>query len=366
MVAIVGAYFTPLLPQTFALAVFWALCCGLSITGGYHRLWSHRCYDAAVPLQIFYAVFGAAAMEGSAKWWSRNHRAHHKFTDTTKDPYDVRKSFFWAHIGWMLVKQQREEVGKADVSDLQKSRIVEVQHKLYPLLVVLWGILAPTFIAGYFWGDYQGGFIYGAVWKLIYVHHSTFFVNSLAHYLGEQPFSDFHTACDSFVTAIVSLGEGYHNYHHEFPQDYRNGIRWYHFDPTKWFILVCYYLGLAYNLRKISDNEIEKSKFQMSEGKALKAKNIALFGFDLDENLPVFSQSEIRAMVAKGQTVVVICDKVYNISDFLDIHPGGRKLLEKHNGEDVSSIFRGENGGNIHSKDAIDYLKRYVIGKMIK
>eukprot|EP01135_Chromosphaera_perkinsii_P002760 Nk52_evm128s226 gene=Nk52_evmTU128s226 len=365
IVAIVGAYYTPLVPKTFCLAVLWAICCGLSITGGYHRLWSHRAYDAALPLQVFYAIFGAAAMEGSIKWWCRNHRAHHKFTDTTKDPYDVRKSFFWAHIGWMLVKQQKEEVGSADVSDLQKSKIVQIQHKLYPLGVVVFGILAPTLIAGYGWGDFQGGFIYGAVCKLVYVHHSTFFVNSLAHYLGEQPYSDFHTACDSFVTALLSLGEGYHNYHHEFPQDYRNGIRWYQFDPTKWFITVCYYLGMAYNLRHITDNEIEKSRIQMSEGKALKERNMSRFGFYLDENLPSYTQQSIDALVESGRHVVIICGKVYDISDFLDVHPGGRKILSKHNGKDVSSLFRGELGGHIHSKDAVDYLKRYIIGQFV-
>lgn len=203
-------------------------------------------------------------MEGSGRWWCRNHRAHHKFTDTPKDPYNVRKSLFWAHLGWMLVKQDKSEVGVADISDLDKNKVLVLQHRFYPHLVVA-GVILPTLIAGLGWGDWMGGYFYAVVCRLVYVHHSTFFVNSLAHYLGVQHYSDMHSAFDSFITALLSLGEGYHNYHHEFPQDYRNGIKWYHYDPTKWFITACYHLGLASNLKWIDENEIAKAKLQVQQ-----------------------------------------------------------------------------------------------------
>jgi fatty-acid desaturase len=78
---------------------------------------------------------------------------------------------------------------------------------------------------------------------------STFCVNSLAHWLGETPFDDKHTPRDHFATALVTIGEGYHNFHHQFPMDYRNAIRWYQYDPTKWFIWACQKLGLASHLK---------------------------------------------------------------------------------------------------------------------
>ena len=95
----------------------------------------------------------------------------------------------------------------------------------------------------------QGGFCYATVGRMVFVHQSTFFVNSLAHSLGDRPFSDNHTSYDSVITALVTLGEGYHNFHHEFPDDYRNAIKWYQYDPTKWTIKALSYIGGTYNLK---------------------------------------------------------------------------------------------------------------------
>ncbi|KJE96633.1 stearoyl-CoA desaturase, variant [Capsaspora owczarzaki ATCC 30864] len=264
-IAIWGIINVPLQTPTLIYTVLLYFASGLGITAGYHRLWSHKAYDAAWPLELFLALSGAAAMEGSGRWWCRNHRAHHKFTDTPKDPYNVRRSLLWAHIGWMLVKQNKNEVGYADITDLDENKILQWQHRNYPLLVLLCGVAVPWLTAGLLWGDWWGGYFYCVILRLVFIHHSTFFVNSLAHYLGNQPYSDMHTAFDSFITAVLSLGEGYHNYHHEFPQDYRNGIKWYHYDPTKWFIVACSYVGLAYNLKFIPKNEIDKAKLQMSQ-----------------------------------------------------------------------------------------------------
>lgn len=91
--------------------------------------------------------------------------------------------------------------------------------------------------------------MYAAVARLVFVHHSTFCVNSLAHWLGESPFDDKHTPKDHMITAFVTVGEGYHNFHHQFPMDYRNAIKWYQYDPTKWFIWTCKQLRLASHLK---------------------------------------------------------------------------------------------------------------------
>lgn len=240
------------------------MACFLGITAGYHRLWAHRSYNASKPLQYALAMVGAGAVEGSIRWWARGHRAHHRYTDTDLDPYNAHKGLLWSHIGWMVLKPRRKP-GVADVSDLSKNDIVKWQHRHYLKLVFIMGIVFPTLVAGLGWGDWKGGYVYAALLRLVFVHHvsvgngwrtvrscllqSTFCVNSLAHWLGETPFDDKHTPRDHLVTALVTIGEGYHNFHHQFPMDYRNAIKWYQYDPTKWFIWVCQELGLASHLK---------------------------------------------------------------------------------------------------------------------
>jgi len=148
----------------------------------------------------------------------------------------------------MLVKPRRRP-GVADVSDLGKSTIVRWQQRWYVPLILLMGFSLPAAIPGYLWGDWRGGCVYAGAMRMCLVHHSIFALNSLAHWLGETPFDDRHSPRDHLITALVTFGEGYHNFHHQFPTDYRNAIRWYQYDPTKWFIAFCAKLGLASHLK---------------------------------------------------------------------------------------------------------------------
>lgn len=209
--AIYGALTTKLETKTFLWAVAYYFYTGLGITAGYHRLWAHRSYTASKPLQYFLALGGSGAVEGSIKWWSRGHRAHHRYTDTDLDPYSAQRGFLWAHIGWMIVKPRRRP-GVADVSDLSNNEVVKWQHRWYLPLIVGMGFLFPMAVAGLGWGDWRGGFFFAGAARLAFVHHSTFCVNSLAHWLGEAPFDDKHTPKDHFLTALVTIGEGYHNF----------------------------------------------------------------------------------------------------------------------------------------------------------
>jgi stearoyl-CoA desaturase (delta-9 desaturase) len=144
--------------------------CVKGITAGYHRLWAHRSYNASKGLQYFLALVGAGAVEGSIKWWSRGHRAHHRYTDTDLDPYNAHRGLFWSHVGWMVIKPRRKP-GVADVSDLTKNEIVRWQHRHYPLLIMIMAIAVPTIIPWLFWGDAQGGYVYAAFMRLCFVHH---------------------------------------------------------------------------------------------------------------------------------------------------------------------------------------------------
>lgn len=244
----------------FQVVLFFAMFCatGLSITLGYHRLFAHRAFEAKWPIRLFTLVFGAAAFENSALDWSSDHRRHHKHTDTDDDPYDASKGLLWSHLGWMLFKL-RPLPPYDNVADLAKDPLVRWQHKYWHLIAAFIAFVLPTTI-GYFWGGWQcalGSFLIGGVARVVAVQHSTFCINSLCHYIGDQPYSSRCSAKDSWIMALVTFGEGYHNYHHEFPSDYRNGVRPWHFDPTKWSIWILSKVGLTKSLRRIPQQRIE-------------------------------------------------------------------------------------------------------------
>lgn len=242
--------------------------CQVSITAGYHRLFSHRTYSASWPVRLFFLVFGAAAFEGSAIHWSLDHRVHHNYVDDNeKDPYSIGKGFFWAHMGWLLFKQDEqlyEENHNHKARDLFEDPLLVWQLKYWVFIGVFVTFVLPSLIA-LAWGDFWGGLLIAGVLRSVFNHHATFLINSLSHMVGKQTYSDSHSARDNLFTAILTFGEGYHNFHHEFPSDYRNGTRFWDWDPTKWVIKALTYFGLTWNLKRIPEEIIIRKKMQMKE-----------------------------------------------------------------------------------------------------
>ncbi|KAG8698406.1 hypothetical protein FRC08_005954 [Ceratobasidium sp. 394] len=357
LIALYGSLTTPLQTKTAIFAVFWYFVTGLGITAGYHRLWAHRSYNASKPLEYALAMAGAGAVQGSIKWWSRGHRAHHRYTDTELDPYNAHLGFFWSHIGWMIFKPRRRP-GVADVSDLARNKIVQWQHRWYLSLILTMSFGIPTLIPGLFWGDWRGGYFYAGAARLFFVHHSTFCVNSLAHWLGESSFDDKHTPRDHMITAFVTLGEGYHNFHHQFPMDYRNAIKWYQYDPTKWFITVMSWFGLASHLKVFPDNEVKKGQMTM-ELKRIKARSEKMQWPKSSNDLPVIGWDEFQSL-AKERNLVLISGFIHDITSFMEEHPGGRHLLSKNIGKDATTAFFG--GVYDHSNAAHNLLAMMRVG----
>lgn len=238
--------------------------CGISITAGYHRLWAHKSYEAHAIVRFFYAIGGAFALQNSALHWSADHRIHHRHVDDNeKDPYSAKKGFWYSHIGWMLREYQAHRYGDySNCRDLQKDKIVMWQHKHYLVLAALTNFGIPLAL-GLMHGDVWGMLLSVGVLRLVISHHTTFFINSLAHIWGRQPYTDSNTARDNDLLAFFTYGEGYHNYHHIFETDYRNGIRWWHYDPTKWLIRSLSFVGLTAKLKRCPEDKIEKAKLQM-------------------------------------------------------------------------------------------------------
>lgn len=255
-----------------ALFLFFFIATGLSITLGYHRLFSHLSFQAAWPVKVFTLLFGAAAFEGSALGWCADHRRHHKHVDHEDDPYDISKGFFHAHIGWLLFRTG-PDTPLTWVRDLQKDRLAWWQHQFYVPVAILSGFALPTLI-GWLWGGAVaalGAFLIAGVARIVFVHHMTFCINSLCHWIGARPYSSKCSARDSLLMAFFTFGEGYHNFHHEFQHDYRNGVRFWQFDPTKWTIWLLNRIGMVRNLRTVPEERILKAKIAEQEHR-LKAR----------------------------------------------------------------------------------------------
>ena len=255
-------YFDGFKFEVLLLGILFYIFSGISITAGYHRLFAHKSYDAHPVVKVFFLIFGAAAFQNSVLKWSSDHRIHHKDVDTDEDPYNINEGFFYAHMGWILLKANNEFNGKY-VKDLTRDKWVVFQHKHYFKIASFFGIILPTLLGGILFDTFLGGLAVGALLKIVLLHHSTFFINSLCHYIGTTPYTDSNTAKDSWFMALLTFGEGYHNFHHFFQTDFRNGIKWFQFDPTKWLIQILSYLKLAYKLKKTPDFKIISAQLQM-------------------------------------------------------------------------------------------------------
>ncbi len=236
---------------------------GLAITAGYHRYFSHRSYKTNRFIESIILFFGSITLQGSVLRWSYDHRLHHAHVDTDDDPYSIKKGFWYAHFLWLLDKPRPIE--RKVVPDLMSNPLVMFQHKNDASCMIGANVLV-FFLVGWLMNDYLGAFFL-AVWARVFaLHHCTWFINSLAHTWGDKPFCKEQSAVNNYVISLLTFGEGYHNYHHTYANDYRNGIRWYQYDPTKWLIWLLSKLGLAHKLRKVDPYIVQKK--MVLEGKS--------------------------------------------------------------------------------------------------
>jgi stearoyl-CoA desaturase (delta-9 desaturase) len=229
---------------------------GLSITVGYHRLYAHKSY-CANPLFEWGILFSSAlAFEMSALNWSHDHRIHHNCVDTHNDPHSIDKGFWYAHILWLF--DYKRNFDRTLVADLIKNPRVMIQHNYYSFFLI--GINLLTFLIGWvITGSALASFYMGFLARIAMIHHCTWFINSLCHTFGAKTFARELSAVDNAIMAMLTFGEGYHNYHHAYAADYRNGIRWYHFDPSKWVIWLASKIKLVKRPRIINEISIQKS-----------------------------------------------------------------------------------------------------------
>lgn len=246
-------------PEALTFFFIW-LFVGLSITAGYHRLFAHKTFQAPWPVRLALLIFGAGALENSVLKWAADHRVHHAHVDHDRDPYNITKGFWWAHMGWIFFENQ--PIPASVVRDLAEDPFVVWQDKYYVWIGLAVALGIPIAV-GLLTGHLLGCLLIAGVLRIVVSHHGTFFINSLCHMVGRRPYSTEHSARDSPIMAVLAFGEGYHNYHHSFPFDYRNGVKVWHFDPAKWMIWTLERLGLARDLRRAPDAAILKAKIEV-------------------------------------------------------------------------------------------------------
>lgn len=250
----------PAVWTAFAFFMAWT---GLSITAGYHRLWAHKSYEAHPIVKYFLLLGATLAVQSSAFDWCSGHRVHHRHVDDEyDDPYSAKRGFWFSHMDWMLRKYPSGQYDYKNIPDLKKDKLLTLQHKYYGFWVVLTNFVVVGGV-GLLIGDVLGTFLIAGLLRMVLTHHFTFFINSLCHMFGTRPYTDENTARDNPILAIFTWGEGYHNYHHYFQYDYRNGVKWWQYDPTKWLILTLSKIGLAKDLKRVDDLTIKHAEVIM-------------------------------------------------------------------------------------------------------
>jgi stearoyl-CoA desaturase (delta-9 desaturase) len=243
------AYFHDYTALDWVLLVLLYIMTGMGITVGYHRMISHRSFECRPWVKVCLLIVGGWALQNSALRWCADHIRHHARTDSDEDPYNAALGFWHSHCGWLFIETPYR-VDKYE-SRLRKDPLIMWQHRYY-VPIVLSGLLVP-FVAGWLNGGWVGGlgcFLLAGMLRTVLVLNSTFTINSLCHLWGDQPHGVQDSSRDNWLISFVSFGEGYHNYHHTFSRDYRNGPKWYNFDPSKWLIYTLSFMGLAYNLQR--------------------------------------------------------------------------------------------------------------------
>nr|CAI5820925.1 unnamed protein product [Callosobruchus analis] len=209
----------------YVLAIIFGGISGFGVTAGAHRYWTHRSYKAKLPLRIILLICFSAAGQNSIVQWVRDHRVHHKFSETNADPHNSNRGFFFSHVGWLMLKKHPEVLSKGkmvDISDLLEDPLVAFHEKQFIWFKIFFAFLLPTIIPPYLYGETW----YSSVMCVFFVKHvislnSTWAVNSFAHFYGNKPYDRRIRPVENAGVSFFAMGEGYHNYHHTFPWDYR-------------------------------------------------------------------------------------------------------------------------------------------------
>ncbi|XP_061706552.1 acyl-CoA Delta-9 desaturase-like [Cydia pomonella] len=243
----------------------------LGVTAGAHRLWAHKAYKANLPLKLILLLFQTLSMQYSVINWVRDHRMHHKYVDTDADPHNATRGLFFSHVGWLMVQKHPEYERKSKLlamNDIEGDPMLRFQQKYYITLLLLVNFVLPTLIPVYMWNESSiNAFFVAAVFRLLVTYNMTALVNSAAHKWGHKPYDKNMLASENSLLSLAFVGEGFHNYHHTFPWDYKAaelGSSIYNLSTM--FIDFFAKIGWAYDMKTVSDELIQKRVERTGDG----------------------------------------------------------------------------------------------------
>ncbi|XP_066251252.1 acyl-CoA Delta-9 desaturase-like [Euwallacea similis] len=238
------------------------------ITGGAHRLWSHRAYKAKWPLKLILVICQTLAHQNSVIEWSRDHRVHHKFQETDADPHNAKRGFFFSHMGWLMCKKHKEVKAKGkgiDMSDLYAEPLLRLQHKYFMFLMPSICFILPTLTPMIFWGETFVNSYSLNIFRYVFCLHSTWLVNSAAHMWGSKPYDKYINPTENRFVSFFAIGEGWHNYHHTFPWDYK-AAEFGRLNLSLTIINLFSKIGWAYDLKTVSKEMIKTRVLRSGDG----------------------------------------------------------------------------------------------------
>jgi stearoyl-CoA desaturase (delta-9 desaturase) len=252
------------------MAVMYTLV-GFGVTIGFHRLLTHRSFDAPDGTRATLAILGSMSVQGAVIHWVADHRKHHTFTDEPGDPHSphthdvegwrgVLGGWWHAHTGWLFDRKDRASATRF-APDLKKDTTIKWVDKWFPVWALL-GLFIP-FVAGFVlsgWSLTAGltALVWGGLVRVFLLHHATWSVNSICHMYGKQPFEIEDQSRNNWIVAAVSLGEGWHHNHHAFPTSARHGLQRFQLDPSFAIIRGLEKVGLASNVKMPTEIDIER------------------------------------------------------------------------------------------------------------
>ncbi|XP_052126578.1 acyl-CoA Delta(11) desaturase-like [Frankliniella occidentalis] len=238
-------------------------------TAGAHRLWTHRTYKAKFPLRVLLTFLHVSSAQTSVLQWVRDHRAHHKYVDTDADPHNSKRGFFYCHIGWTMMHRHPEvkrQGAKIDFSDVLADSVVQFEHRFHYLFVLLCAFIIPTVIPVVAWDETWTVSSLASIVRVVVFINITMTVNSFAHMFGDRPYNKQICPTELWMVSFLAMGEGWHNYHHTFPWDYKTSELPYYCNFTTFALDGFAKVGWAYDFKSASKELVDSVASQHGDG----------------------------------------------------------------------------------------------------
>ena len=259
----IGAVEVGLLVSMYALTVV-----GIEI--GFHRHFSHRAFQASLPVRVILAILGSMAAEGPVIHWVSNHRRHHQYSDQMGDPHSPHlhaekklgglRGLWHAHVGWLFESELTNSMLYA--KDLLRGSAITKINQMYLIWVIL-GLAIPAVLGGVLTWTWMGicqGFLWGGLVRIFLVHQVTWSTNSIVHVYGSRPFDTNDCSMNNIWLALPTFGGSWHNNHHAFSNSAITGLKWWQIDLSGWVIRTLEFAGLVWDVKTPTVEMIEAQR----------------------------------------------------------------------------------------------------------